>query len=436
MSRLFVSLDRHTSLQASWCQPDRYRDLFDLSRSGPLAVAGAAVSYAAAGFGAQAETIQMTAFRRILAFDPQTPSITLEAGISLGSLFDFLTPRGLYLPVQPGHPQITIGGCIAAAVHGKNQYAEGLFTHWVEQIQLWHPDHGMMTLDRQSEAELFSLTCGGFGTTGIIVAATLRLAVLPGTELVVEKIPVDSFDETVARLDALKDQYDLLYSWNDMTRGGAAQGKGWIVAGRYSSEAQAKPSPVWAPLDPARKRWRPKIFSAASAAIINRTYAALETRKPRQTLPLFEVFYPVASKPFYFDWYGQGGFIEQQILVPTLAWTSWSEQTRRLLQTSDTAITLASIKAFRGIQSLLAYDGNGFSVSFDLPNSPQTLAFLDRLDSINSSHGAITNLIKDSRLSAETCRRQYPQAQEFTDRLQRYDPSRRFRNALTARLKL
>ena len=64
-------------------------------------------------------------------------------------------------------------------------------------IVLVHPRHGRLTLSRKSDPDLFELTIGGFGLTGIILTAKLRLAPLPSQTVVVKPIKVNSIEEAV-----------------------------------------------------------------------------------------------------------------------------------------------------------------------------------------------------------------------------------------------
>ena len=160
MKRVFASLDRHTVRECEFDEPDRYRELFSLTAAKPLIGRGAGVSYVAASFGAGATSIGMRRFNRILAFNEAERWIEIEAGITLGRLYEFLTGRGLCLPVQPGHPQITIGGCIAGNIHGKNQFREGLFGDHVRSLRLFHPSRGLLDLAPEQDAGLFELTVG------------------------------------------------------------------------------------------------------------------------------------------------------------------------------------------------------------------------------------------------------------------------------------
>src|SRR5690349_2064379 len=229
MKRVFASLDRHTVCECEFDEPDRYRELLSLTAARPLIGRGAGVSYVAASFGAGATSIGMRRFNRILSFNEAERWIEVEAGITLGRLYEFLTARGLCLPVQPGHPQITVGGCIAGNIHGKNQFREGLFGDHVRSLKLFHPSHGLLDLSPEQNAEMFELTVGGFGLTGIIVSARLSLAPLPSTAMLVSHIPVGDLVEAFARLAELKACHDMVYAWLDLADR-SRPGRGYIVA--------------------------------------------------------------------------------------------------------------------------------------------------------------------------------------------------------------
>src|SRR5207344_3342015 len=135
-----------------------------------------------------------------LRFEPAEMLIEVEAGMRLEQLLELTAPRGLILPVQPGYPAITVGGCVAANVHGKNPQREGTFRRSVVDVTLFHRSLGTLRCSRESEPELFELTCGGYGLTGIILAATLRLEALPGWTAAVERVPIESLAEGLARV--------------------------------------------------------------------------------------------------------------------------------------------------------------------------------------------------------------------------------------------
>src|SRR5262245_10879640 len=81
-------------------------------------------------------TLLMTACDRFLEFDARTGTVECESGMLLSDLLDVVVPRGWFPPVVPGTKFVTIGGLIAADVHGKNHHLDGSFGRHVERLRL------------------------------------------------------------------------------------------------------------------------------------------------------------------------------------------------------------------------------------------------------------------------------------------------------------
>src|SRR5208282_1942269 len=118
-ARRYRSFDGGTSVETRCFAPDRYR-FWDASVAKVGISRGAGFSY----------------------FYSTANILEVEAVVTLGQICQFATPLGLFMPVQPGHPKITVGGCIGADVHGKNQFRDGTFLAVVESLRLFHPSHG------------------------------------------------------------------------------------------------------------------------------------------------------------------------------------------------------------------------------------------------------------------------------------------------------
>jgi decaprenylphospho-beta-D-ribofuranose 2-oxidase len=115
------------------------------------------------------------------------------------ALADLLTSRAaLYLPVHPGYPAITIGGCIAANVHGKNPSREGAFVSSLVDLTLFHPGYSAMRVTHESPRGLFDLSCGGYGLTRVIFAGTLRLELLARDRVSIRRVRVGNQLEAIA----------------------------------------------------------------------------------------------------------------------------------------------------------------------------------------------------------------------------------------------
>ncbi|MGY4350491.1 hypothetical protein ACVWXM_006984 [Bradyrhizobium sp. GM7.3] len=153
----FVNFDGRIRARGQLQQPDRYRYWrTDLTET-PRISRGSGLSYAAASFLQDGLSVSHRSFDRVTDFDSAHHVVEVETGISLFALHRFLSSRGLYLPIQPGHGRISVGGCIAADVHGKNQSHDGTFINQVESIDLLHPSHGILELSPQKNPDLFRL---------------------------------------------------------------------------------------------------------------------------------------------------------------------------------------------------------------------------------------------------------------------------------------
>ncbi|HVA35630.1 MAG TPA: FAD-binding protein, partial [Stellaceae bacterium] len=64
-------------------------------------------------------TLDLRRADRFIAFDTATGVLEAEAGALLADVLGCLVPRGWFPPVTPGTKFVTLGGMLAADVHGK-----------------------------------------------------------------------------------------------------------------------------------------------------------------------------------------------------------------------------------------------------------------------------------------------------------------------------
>jgi FAD/FMN-containing dehydrogenase len=135
--------------------------------------------------------LDMRNLNRIVHFDYDCGLITVEAGATWPELM-----RG-YLSLQAGLPRqwgirqkqtgadsLTIGGAIAANIHGRGLDCAP-FSADVESLQLVTPAGEIVTCSRRCQPELFSLVVGGYGLFGVVLTVTLRLVSRQKVERVV-----------------------------------------------------------------------------------------------------------------------------------------------------------------------------------------------------------------------------------------------------------
>jgi len=63
--------------------------------------------------------------KRFLSFDESSGILVAESGVSLAEIIKVFLPRGWFLPTVPGTKFVTLGGAVAADIHGKNHHIDG-----------------------------------------------------------------------------------------------------------------------------------------------------------------------------------------------------------------------------------------------------------------------------------------------------------------------
>jgi decaprenylphospho-beta-D-ribofuranose 2-oxidase len=436
----FHSFDGGYSETSAFHRPDRHRAVEAAVVKHPVIARGGGYSYAPASFGGRAVVIDMTRLDRVLRFEPSQKLVEVEAGSRLEQLLALTAPHGLILPVQPGYPAITVGGCIAANVHGKNPEREGAFRHCVVDLTLLHPRLGTLRCSREREPEIFELTCGGFGLTGVILAATLRLEPLSGWSAEVERVPIRTLGEGLAGVRARTDGASFAYTWHEGTPQPGVFGRGFVYVGRVLDGPlpRSRVMPRYLSLNAAsRARFGVPLWGRTTIRLLGTAFRAVEAARPaRSVLPLFDAMFPFARRGEYFLLYGRRGLAEYQSLVPHAAAPDFLRALEREALRSRPPIVMASLKLFRGEPKLLRFEADGVCVTVDLVRTAEGLRFLEAVDRLTLEHGALPNLVKDSRLTADVVSRCYPGYVEFCERRLALDPTRVFRSELAARLGL
>jgi decaprenylphospho-beta-D-ribofuranose 2-oxidase len=440
--RRFISFDGGVAADGLLQRPDRYRFWSTAPSPGHRIPRGAGLSYAAASFSQRAVSVEHGDFNRILDFDADSGIVEVEAGIELAVLYEFLASHGMYLPVQPGHGRITVGGCIAADVHGKNHARDGTFVNQVLSLTLFHPTHGEIHVARETEPSVFWLTCGGYGLTGHILRARLKASLMPSSHVELRAAP---FPHAFSGIDDLAEnasQADFAYTWHDMMRTGGDFGRGYLLLGSIRADARQGRHGVLANAIPSlsaeeRASWRLPLLNRWTTYSMNLAYSTRERWHGRvRNVQLRDALFPIHETQFYFKLFGRTGFHEYQVLVPRLNIAQYLQSVQDFLNHHPLAITLASAKLFRGQQQLLRFTGEGICIALNFPRSRESIAFTAFLDKLVVSVKGIPNIIKDSRLPRAVMDACYPDADRFRRELRAFDPGRLFQSELSERLDL
>lgn len=162
-----------------------------------VCISGSRHAMGAQAFATDAVMLDMRSLNRILAFDRDRGLLEVEAGIQWPEVLAYLdgaqagAPRPwAFVQKQTGADRLTLGGCLAANVHGRGLRMKP-FVGDVESFTLVDATGKLVRASRTENAELFHLAIGGYGLFGPIYSVMLRLAPRGLLERVVEVIDVE-----------------------------------------------------------------------------------------------------------------------------------------------------------------------------------------------------------------------------------------------------
>ena len=415
-----------------------------LTRSSTLIARGNGRSYGDAALN-QELTICMLVMDRMQAFDAATGRLTCEAGVLLADILRLFVPRGWFPPVVPGTKFVTVGGMIAADVHGKNHHRDGSFGAHVEALTLATADGEIQQCSRTQRVDLFHATIGGMGLTGVILSATFRLQPITTAFIMTETLVTADLDDTMELFEASVN-WPYSVAWVDCLARGVKLGRGLMTRGTFMEPAALPPRIARNPLRPASAS-RLSVPLDAPSVLLNhysiRLFNALyyrwgRTRAGAQPLHFDPFFFPLDRIEAWNRLYGRRGFIQYQCVLPKDKSPTGIAALLERVAAAGQGSFLAVLKLFGpGGDGLLSFPMEGYTLALDFPLRKGVLALLDDLDEITHRHGGRVYLAKDARCAPERVRQGYPRLDAFKSvRAEVAETSRRFASALSQRLAL
>jgi FAD/FMN-containing dehydrogenase len=375
---------------------------------------------------------------RLLAFDPETGRLRAEAGLSLRELNRIFLPRGYFTPVTPGTQYVTLGGMVAADVHGKNHHVAGSFGEYVEALRMVVADGRVLEVTEEREPELFRATLGGMGLTGHILEVQFRMQPIPSPWIWQESQRVPSLDALIAMLRTASQEWPYTVGWVDCPKGGSEQGRGIIYCGRWAKAAEAPPHP------PRSKRrltvpftfpeW---VLCARTARLVNDLIFLKHGGRVRRGIISPEVFfYPLDAVLCWNRLYGHRGFTQYQCVLPPSTDGSTYRRFFDLFTSKGGTALLCVIKdcGAEG-KGTLSFLKPGISIAFDMAIRGQhTRDLINALNELVIELGGRVYLAKDAFTRAAHYRAMDPRLPTWEAARRRWDPERQLRSAQSVRL--
>jgi decaprenylphospho-beta-D-ribofuranose 2-oxidase len=366
--------------------------------------------------------------------------VTLGAGVSFDDLLAVSIPQGWFVPVTPGTRQVTMGGALAADVHGKNHHVDGSLANHVLSMRLVTPV-GAFTLSPSEDPELFWATMGAMGLTGVVTSVTLQMLAIETNEMLVDTDRFGDLDSVMSAMSTSDADYRYSVAWVDCMTRGAHMGRAILTQGSHATPSDVKKAALKGPRKP-----RLSIPFQAPSGLLNRYsvrafnelwFRSAPRRELDEAQSLSSFFYPLDGVANWNLLYGRRGFVQYQFCVPDAMGDTVVDVIKRLSE-SRVASFLAVLKRFGpGNPSPLSFPLSGWTLALDLPVGSDALpVVLDDLDALVVAATGRVYFAKDARLRADQVRVMYPRLEEFQNVKSRVDPNDQLTSDLARRLDL
>ncbi len=319
---------------------------------------------------------------RILDFDEATGRLRAEAGLSLAAINRTFWRRHWTCPVLPGTQFVTLGGMVAADVHGKNHHVDGTIGRHVERLRLRLADDRLVHCSRDEHPDLFRATLGGMGLTGHILEVTLRLQRIPTPWIWCESERVRGLDGFLAGLATAARLWPFTVGWLDALVGGGRLGRGILYRGRWAAAGEAPAAPP----KPLGEKSIPFTFpgwvlNRLSMRTFNALYFRRHPSRRRGIVHPEQFFHPLDAIRHWNRIYGRRGFTQHQCVLPE---NERPGATRRFLEelTRRGGASFLCVIKDCGPQGegLLSFPRSGISIAVDLPVRPGLQELIDALN--------------------------------------------------------
>jgi FAD/FMN-containing dehydrogenase len=370
---------------------------------------------------------------RFLSLDIENGILECESGVLLSEILDVIVPKRYFLPVTPGTKFVTLGGAIAADVHGKNHHREGSFADHVVELTLLTANRGIHICSQTENADLFWQTCGGMGMTGIILSAKFRLKPIETAFIRQISHKADDIDKVMKLFEESGD-HTYSVAWLDCFGGKRHLGRSILRLGEHAHLGELPNRLASVPLRAAQSGGItiPFHFPAftvnyLSVKALNFLYYYKQASRMAETFDHFDTyFYPLDGILHWNRAYGRGGFLQYQFVLPKEQSHDGLVKILSKIQLSGQGSPLAVLKLFGkpNPNAVMSFPIEGYTLALDFKVNPAVFRLLDELDEMVLKHEGRIYLAKDARMSAETFHASYS----------RIVPSGRFRSAQSIRL--
>jgi decaprenylphospho-beta-D-ribofuranose 2-oxidase len=419
INQTFTTLENfgHSMSAPSYCitpkTSDELCEAFQLAKKTGLTVTlrGAGRSYNDASLNGGGIVLDLTGMNQIVEWDASSGVARCEAGVTLEQLWQKVLPDGWWPPVVSGTMTTTLGGCLGANIHGKNNFRVGTIGENVTEFTAILPTGAEITCSPTKNGDLFYSIISGLGMLGVITTVTLQMKKVDSGLLEVHAWPTHTLEEQLRLLEDEAPNYDYIVGWLDTI----TIGHGQIHAANYVHDDpdpakmqlsyQALPSRLFGVMPKSLLHYfmTPFVNDIGWWGVNWAKYiTSLRRHTFRQSHAAFHFLLDYV--PNFELSYGRTGLIEYQSFLPKetalQAWTEMLDLSKKRGLPSYLGVT----KRHRPDQFLLTHAVDGFSLALDFKvrRHEEMSKMLQEFDQIVLDAGGRFYFAKNSETTPET----------------------------------
>ena len=387
-------------------------------------------SYGDSALNSGGELLRMSGLTGFV-LDVNSGRATIGAGLSIREVESLALESGFFPPVVPGTGFVTIGGAIAADIHGKSHHKTGSFSAAVSRIKIFLSDGSISELFPTGESSRrFWATVGGLGLTGVILEADIQLIKLSGNTVDAEEIRAKDLDQILSELLIADKDYAHTVAWLDFS--GAFAGRGKVSKANYGEK--------WVKSKQSKGIEVPQLLNRKFInSVTVRAFNEIWFRKPLEngTIALSQFMHPLDGVGSWNRIYGKSGFVQYQCAIPDGEedlLVAILEGAKRIHAPSF----LTVLKRFGSANAAhLSFPIQGWTLAIDFPVAIPGLAqLLDSFDELVAQAQGRIYLVKDGRMRADYLPLMYPRLPEWQSIRDEMDPSHTWQSDQSRRLNL
>ncbi|HUE98890.1 MAG TPA: FAD-binding oxidoreductase [Anaerolineales bacterium] len=399
-------------------------EVFHLAKETGLTVTarGAGKSYNDASLNGGGIMLETSAMNQILEWDSVSGVVRCEPGVTLEQLWKYIEPNGWWPPVVSGTMKTTLGGCLAANIHGKNNFQKGTIGEHVLEFSAMLPTGELITCTPEQNSDLFYAMISGLGMLGVFTSIIMQMKRVHSGLMSVDAWSVPNLNRHLRDLLDKAPHYDYIVGWLDTTADGKNLGRGQIHAANNLKEGEDPDARETMRLE--NQTLPPRIFGVMPKSLlhyfmrpfmINLGAWGINTAKYISSIRRHTFRQSHAAFHFLLDYvpdwelaYGRGGLIQYQSFLPKeTAEETWREMIQLSLRRGLPSY-LGVTKRHRPDKFLLTHALDGFSLAMDFKVTDSRRAKLSQMlqdfDRIVLDAGGRFYFAKNSETSAAAAR--------------------------------